>query len=223
MSLREENLRTLRTRGFRVAASLPSEFQETKPSLRPVEEIAKRALALLSTGEWVCARESQISSARILARIESFGLDEFLCTEDRSILGTPRAEAHEAHIGTIGWCLENVWSLAWVLGFEQQPSLQGMISDETVAELLRFFFAGNDKTLQNFLARIVPRNIHEIRAREDLFYCAHNAARSAQLGENTVPPDFDPISDGGVVHERRHALTWALSPGVAWEDTDLST
>ena len=27
----------------------------------------------------------------------------------------------------------------------------------------------------------------------------------------------------GVIHERRHALTWATSPRVKWDDTDLST
>ena len=61
---------------------------------------------------------------------------------------------------------------------------------------------------------------------EDLFYCVHNAVRSAQLAmheENDdavgiVPEGFDPIANGGVIHERRHALTWALSPGVDWDE-----
>ncbi len=56
-----------------------------------------------------------------------------------------------------------------------------------------------------------------------LFYCLHNAVRSAQCGDDTVPPGFDPIGNGGVVHERRHSLTWMLSKGIEWDDTDLST
>ncbi|MEY3241707.1 MAG: hypothetical protein RIR11_3146 [Bacteroidota bacterium] len=56
-----------------------------------------------------------------------------------------------------------------------------------------------------------------------LFYCLHNAIRSAQCGDDTVPPGFDPISNGGVIHERRHSLTWMLSKGIEWDDTDLST
>jgi hypothetical protein len=48
----------------------------------------------------------------------------------------------------------------------------------------------------------------------------HNAVRSAQLGEDTVPEGFHPIANGGVIHERRHALTWAISPGVSWEKTE---
>ena len=58
---------------------------------------------------------------------------------------------------------------------------------------------------------------------EDLFYCVHNAVRSAQLGRRTVPSNFDPIGNGGVIHERRHSLTWMLSKGIEWDDTDLST
>ena len=47
--------------------------------------------------------------------------------------------------------------------------------------------------------------------------------RSAQLGSDTVPEGFHPVGDGGTVHERRHALTWILSAGVDWDETDLST
>ena len=33
---------------------------------------------------------------------------------------------------------------------------------------------------------------------EDVFYCAHNAVRSAQTGSTTsVPKDFHPVRDGG--------------------------
>lgn len=31
------------------------------------------------------------------------------------------------------------------------------------------------------------------------------------------------VFDGGAIHERRHALTWAISDGVSWDDTDLTT
>ncbi len=222
MGVREANLHALKALGFKVAASLPTEFSSSATQLRPLEEIVKRALALLSTGDWVCATEAQISSERIINRIKSLALDRFLTVEDRSILATPRAEAQKAYVGTIGWRLENVWALAWILGFEHRPTLQGMVSDETVAALLGFFYGKNDG-FELLPAMLSPRKVEEIGALEDLFYCAHNAARSAQLGDVTVPADFDPVADGGVVHERRHALTWALSPGVDWDDSDLST
>jgi hypothetical protein len=68
--------------------------------------------------------------------------------------------------------LENLWPLAWVLGFPDAPGFaDGMIQGPTPPSR----------------------------------------------------PPFHPVFDGGVVHERRHALTWALSPGVSWDETDLST
>jgi len=63
----------------------------------------------------------------------------------------------------------------------------------------------------------------QLKQKEDLFYCLHNAVRSAQLGSKTVPDGFDPIGNGGVIHERRHSLTWMLSKDISWEDTELST
>ncbi len=63
----------------------------------------------------------------------------------------------------------------------------------------------------------------QVAKTEDLFYCAHNAVRSGQMGGDTVPDWFDSMSDGGAIHERRRALTWAVSPGRSWSETDLST
>lgn len=95
--------------------------------------------------------------------------------------------------------------------------------DRVTIRALFDFLPSLDHTIDAFLAGCTPRPDGDVDALEDLFYCAHNAVRSAQLGQDTVPPGFHPVADGGVVHERRHALTWTLSPGVAWSDTDLST
>jgi hypothetical protein len=88
-----------------------------------------------------------------------------------------------------------------------------MIPDEIIRGLL-WKFAAKGK---------LAREPNEVLDLEDLFYCAHNAGRSAQLGGKTVPKGFHPIAGTGVIHERRHALTWATSPRVKWDDTDLST
>jgi hypothetical protein len=98
-----------------------------------------------------------------------------------------------------------------------------MIASETTRAIILDFLPGLTKTPSDLLAKARVRAAEEVDALEDLFYCAHNAVRSAQLGRKTVPRGFHPVVDGGVVHERRHALTWAMSPGVAWDDIDLST
>ena len=78
--------------------------------------------------------------------------------------------------------------------------------------------------LDGFAERVHLRSLDEVAQLEDEFFCTHHAVRSAQLGRTSKVPDgFDPISDGGLIHERRHSLSWVLSPGVSWDDTDLST
>lgn len=115
-----------------------------------------------------------------------------------------------------------MWALAWVLGFEPEPALQGFIEHPTIEALLGFLAVPDDDTAA-LLARAKMRPLSEIDRVEDLFYCAHNAVRSAQLGHDTVPGGFHPLADGGGIHERRHSLSWVLSPVIEWENTDLST
>lgn len=217
---RRANLEKLATLGFSVASNLPVETMRAK---RPLEEIARRLMALDALFTWVSAGEQHAAADRVRAYAERNRLTAAMTDAELEIFGLRRESAHRDHADSVGWRLENMWPLAWVLGFEDEPSVErGMIRDETIRALFDFM-PSLDQTVDDLLAECAPRSDPEVDALEDLFYCAHNAARSAQLGRDTVPPGFHPIADGGVVHERRHALTWALSPGVSWDDTDLST
>jgi hypothetical protein len=127
-------------------------------------------------------------------------------------------------VDTIGWKLENMWALAWVLGFDPAPTLEAaQIHDEIIGKLFREFLPGLDQSIADLLAKSAPRQAADVVEMEYRFYCAHNAVRSAQLGRKTVPKGFHPVIHGGAIHERRHSLSWCLAPEVAWEDTDLST
>jgi hypothetical protein len=146
-------------------------------------------------------------------------------TEDETaIVALPRAEAHESHVDNIGWRLENMWALAWVLGFEPEPGLEAaQVGDDVTRPMICEFLPGLDATVDALLAKSRPRLAADVIAMEYRFYCAHNAVRSAQLGGDTVPEGFHPVMHGGAVHERRHSLSWCIAPDVAWDDTDLST
>jgi hypothetical protein len=89
--------------------------------------------------------------------------------------------------------------------------------------MLLEFMPGLNKSVADLVANANVQNAANVIELHDYFCCAHNAVRSAQLGGLTVPEDFSPVADGGTVHERRHSLTWCLSPGVEWDDADLST
>ena len=205
---------------FRVAKWLP--LRNMNAQLRPTDEIATRLLAIYATFSWAAPGWKKLADDEIQQRIVRDGLDAAMTRAERAIVHTPRTAAFATYGDTIGWRLENLWPLAWVLGLPLVPRVEGtMIDDAALGAVLDFIIA--PEGLSPLVARSQRRDAAEVIALEDLFYCAHNAGRSAQLGGKTVPADFHPITGTGVVHERRHALRWMLSPGVAWDETDLST
>ncbi|NHQ84632.1 DUF4272 domain-containing protein [Iodobacter sp. HSC-16F04] len=225
VSQRENNYLQLAERGFICARWLPLYRTEDHTNkLRPVEEIVARLLALEALFFWVAAPEDVTSSERLLAFVSRNMLRDHLTVEENDILSLQRTEANDTHASIIGWHLENMWALAWILGFEPPPPFfQGQLPQEITNSMLYEFLPDFDATVSGFQAGVTVRSIDEVTQLEDLYYCAHNAVRSAQSGKDTVPQEWHPVRDGGAIHERRHSLTWAVSPGIAWNDTDLST
>lgn len=221
-AVRNEVLSFLQERGFRPARWLP--LPNLQATLRPAEEIAARLMGLAAVFTWASAPDEAVSSDKLRTYLKHNRLRAALTEEDVAILAKPRARARDEHAESIGWRLENMWPLAWLLGFEPEPEIAASQIEESISRAVLFdFLAGLDRGAEDLLQQSQPRTVSEIFRLEDLFYCAHHAVRSAQLGEPAVPDDFDPVVHGGAIHERRHALTWALSPGVPWDETDLST
>lgn len=222
---RELIYRMLAERGFRCSKWLPLyRSEQHKNTLRPHEEIAGRLLALNALFLWVVAPEEAVVTERLRTFVNRNAIETHLTPDERAILSLARTEANISHADTIGWRLENMWALAWILGFDPAPpffqgQLPNDIKDRMIVEFLPFL----DVRISNFVETRRPRSPDEVGELEDVYYCTHNAVRSAQMGEDTVPQEFHPIRDGGATHERRHALTWSLSPGTDWDDTDLST
>lgn len=222
LQMRQENVEKLRVEGFLGSPHLPLLTTET---LRPLKDIALRLMALKALFLWVAAPEQAAPAAVIQESISKNDLTEAMTEKELEMFAVPRSTAHELHVNTVGWRLENMLMLAWVFGFEPTPALHdGMIKQETIDEiLLNFTPRFRDGSANDLINMPDIRSPDEVLQAADLYYCCHNAVRSAQLGAATVPSTFDPIIDGGIIHERRHALFWCVSPGVNWEDTDLST
>lgn len=192
-------------------------------ALRDPVEVARRLLAIKVLAGWVCMPEQAVSSERLRAVVAREDLRSVMGAAELAMIDTPRDEAPGAFQSTIGWVFEGAWSLAWVFGYPEAPDpYGGMIESERIGEVV-VGFLGLDEPLAAWAPAHLARSEAEIADHEDLLYCVHNAARSAMLGADSVPDDFDPMIDGGVVHERRKALIWALSPGVGWDDADMST
>ncbi len=219
--VRKKNIRKLSALGFVVADSLPLPQEK---ELRPHSEIAGRLFAIDALLCWVVFTEGQTSSQRIEHYIKSNQLTDYMTEQEQEIVSLPRKTAHSELHDTIGWYLENMWALAWVLGFDSEPDVcTGQLPDRITQALIYEFMPGLEASPQDLLEANTPPPLYAVQELEDLFYCAHNAVRSAQLGAATLPDDFHPVRDGGAIHERRHSLTWCLSPGVSWENTDLSS
>jgi hypothetical protein len=221
-ALRAKTFAELEKLGFRPAKSLPP--PDIDQPIRPAAEVAARLMALDALFTWVAFPEKAVATDRLEKYIDCNSLRGWLTEEETAIIDLPRAEAHEAHVDNIGWKLENMWALAWVLGFEPEPGLEAsQIGQEVTRPLIYGFLPGLGGSVEELLAKAKPRLAAEVIAMEYRFYCAHNAVRSAQLGGDTVPTGFHPVVHGGAVHERRHSLSWCIAPEVAWDETDLST
>lgn len=234
--VRSKSKATLDAAGFRFADSLPTPGAE-KAALRPVTEIANRFAAMNVLCLYVAAPEAIFPAAPLHAVASRCGLAAHLTSEEAAMLAKPRDQANAEHGDAIGWRMENMVSLGWVLGHHAAPSIDGqMVEPDAVKELLGTLLPREPEAAAAWIASRRARALQEVVQMEDLFYCAHNAVRSAQFPSapkgllarfkappRFVPEGFDPVVNGGVIHERRHALTWCLSPGEPWDDTDLST
>ena len=208
--------------GFRPAKSLP--MPDLKRQVRPPAEIGARLMALDALFTWVAFSEKDAPAKRVKGYMDRNDLRDWMTESEQAIVALPRKKAYETHVDTIGWRLENMWGLAWALGFDPEPDLlAAQIGEEVTQSMIFDFLPGLEATVDELVDGGTPRSEKTVLAMEYRFYCAHNAVRSAQLGGKTVPNGFHPVIHGGAVHERRHALTWCLAPDTDWDETDLST
>lgn len=222
-AIRQDNLRRLESMGFQVADSLAKGPNEVGSSLRPIEEIGGRLLALQCAFLYASDIGVQVPEEVIRNALANDGIAGFLVEDESQVMQLPRSHANEKYRLMVGWFSERQFPLAWILGLEHAPQPDGVPLQGEPASALLQFVGLPTANFSRWITTFKLRPQEEVIALEDLFYCAHNAVRSAQQGEETVPEDFDPVFNGGVIHERRHALSWALSPGVSWNDVPLNT
>lgn len=225
LALRNRVLERLNKMGFHPAEWMP--LADLERELRPATEIADRLMALACVFAWASAPAEAVPGNQLNEFLKRNKLSRWVTESEREILSLPRQRANSEFSGVVGWRTENMWPLAWVLGYDRLPDLgSSQIDPEVIHSMIFEFIGGFDASRNSILEKNRIRSVAEVRELEDFFYCAHNAVRCAQFGKSdtrAVPDGFDPVGHGGAVHERRHSLTWCLSPDTDWDDTDLST
>ncbi len=216
--LRRETLSICLDAEFKPASSLPTEFDK---QLRPSIEIAHRLHSIKALVLWLMVPQENLPNEKILSFINQNNLKDLMTEEEKTILSVSRDD--EQARNSIGWKFENAWPLAWYFGYRAPEIMGQMMTGEEMQEILMNHTCGIDESIEEWIKNKATVSEENLMQKEDLFYCLHNAVRSAQLGGDTVPSGFDPVGNGGVIHERRHSLTWMLSKGISWEETDLST
>lgn len=216
--LRLDNISTCLQAGFIPATSLPISWER---EIRPKLEIAKRLNAIKAIVLWLMVPSSDLPDEKILHFVSNNELENYLTDKEKMVLEASRDD--EQLRQAIGWKFENSWPLAWYFGYEKPEITGHMMTGKQMQQIILQHTCPLDDKIEDWVHDKQSVSETELIKTEDLFYCLHNAVRSAQLGKPTIPTTFDPIGNGGVIHERRHALSWMLSSGVDWDDTDLST
>lgn len=231
-AIRDANLVYLNERGFKPATWMPLPCEVGKASeedgfaggtLRPAVEIAQRLLCHAAVFAWSAAPGP--FGPKIAAFMDNNDLRALMTDDELEIVNMSKDDANAEFADSVGWRLENMWPLAWLLGAAVEPSATaGQLSDEVSGPLMGLFVPDFAITAAELVDAGSSPAIADVVKLKDRHYLAHNAVRAGQLGDrDKLPTGFDPIADGGAIHERRHSLTWALSPGTDWDDTDLST
>lgn len=208
-AVRSANLARLRSLGFAPVAWMP--LREHRAIVRPNDEIAARAVALAALAMWIT--DDRAPSAEILAHVSRGGLRDALDADERALFDAPRSSAA---IDDPIW--DAVGMLGWIVGLDHEPAADGAaMPDAARVDVVRWLYRGGDVHPSTLAPR--TRSADEIVPLEDLFTCAHQASRLAQLGFTQGPRR----AHHERIEVRRHALTWALSPSVAWQEVDLSS
>jgi hypothetical protein len=192
-------VRVARAWGYGVA-ELPERRVDRLP-LRPAREIASRLMACDAVCSWVGLPEAVAATDRLRAYAERNGLAAWMTEAERRLWEAGRAAASSPS-------REELWPLAWALGFDPAPPPDGAtVAEKRLHGILCDFLPGLDARVEDLCGR--PRAAAEVAAVEELFfYCAEHAA--------SLPAGFDPAVHGEVIRRRRRALTFCL--GGPWDD-----
>jgi hypothetical protein len=209
MERKERSYIRLKSEGVSVNDRLPAIEGEAEVRRRGVEEIAWRAMALLTVA------------------LKGEGLEPPVIEE---IVGTYRLAGHfsPAEVSFIEyadpswqdriqftWRYEAAWVMLWALGYVEALGVPTAVCDPADAVIVM-----RDRNPEQFIADSKLRPLPEILDEADLIYRYHWAVVDARLNDRSPPADLEP----GVTMERHYALNWLIGYlDQEWDDISTDT
>ena len=205
--LRSEEVLT--TDGVPIAEYLPVIETEAESTLRTVDELARRALALLI----VAAKGAGMEQSQVEKLIESYGIAADLSPEESAFAYDPMP-SEDVRL-QFNWRYEAAWPLLWALGYVEELGKP----DDTCDVQLAVGLVRN-RTTQQVIAGANLRPLREILDQADLIYCYHWAVVDARINGRIAPAGLHP----GVAYERHYALNWMIGyEDQPWDEISTDT
>ena len=217
---RNKSMALLRDRHIYVTPWLPLLWEQAEEPGRTVEEVCRRAAALLivslysecRVGEHMSYEESREFVKPI---IEGYGAEGFFSPGEKAYLDDPNS-TEQTQI-QYAWQYENLWVMEWALGLTDDLFWPTRICD--VPQSVRIMREYPSMEELTAAARLRPRK--ELLDQADLIYRLHWACVDARVMNMPAPQALEE----GVVMERHRALFWlaGVDEMCGWDDVDLST
>ena len=217
---RNKSMALLRDKHIYVTPWLPLLWERAEEPGRTVEEVCRRAAALLivslysecRVGEHMSYEESREFVKPI---IEGYGAEGFFSPGEKAYLDDPNS-TEQTQI-QYAWQYENLWVMEWALGLTDDLFWPTRICD--VPQSVRIMREYPSMEELTAAARLRPRK--ELLDQADLIYRLHWACVDARVMGMPAPQELEE----GVVMERHRALFWlaGCDEMCPWDDVDLST
>lgn len=213
---RQRSIDKLGSMGIAYTYNLPLIESADEVTLRPFEDICKRAAACLFAVQLACdisKRNGYEDSKEFFSGLlEHYGVSDCLISKEMLLFDN---KFTDQDVVDITWTYECYWVLVWALGLIEDIGEPTVCCDcETAVRLL-----SECKDMEEFESKCRLRDINEILDVLDLYYRYHWACVNKLIAPDTPINGINP----SVVTERRRGLEWLISYEDDWNDISLDT
>lgn len=221
---RQRNRKIFEEKGIYVPAFYPVIESEEEAACRTPEEIAKRAVALMTVSVFSEAllQENMTQEEAldfVMGHIEGFDAEEYFSPREWAYLHNPNSSEQERI--SFSWQYENLYVMEWALGLLGEADGELDFPDHCCDVPLTVRVLRDCKSIEEILAIANPRSSQELLDACDMIFCLDWACVDTRMRSLPAPAGMD----GGVVMERHKSLNWLVGAGESapWDEVGTDT